>query len=90
MNQPVLPELPGTNPTTKEYTSRTHGSSHICRRGWLCGISMRGETLRPVKVLCPSVGESQEREAGVGGLVSRGEGWIRGIFRGVMLKGDKI
>jgi hypothetical protein len=32
---------------------------------------MGGEALGPVKVLCPSVGEFQGQEAGVGGLVSR-------------------
>ena len=50
---------------------------------------MGGEALDPVKVLCPSVGECQDREAGVGGLVSRGRGngiwgfseekWVKGI-----------
>jgi hypothetical protein len=29
---------------------------------------------RPLKVLCPSVGECQGQEVGVGGLVSRGGG----------------
>jgi hypothetical protein len=33
---------------------------------------MGDETFGPVKVLCPSVGECQGQEAGVGGLVSRG------------------
>jgi hypothetical protein len=32
---------------------------------------MRGETLGPVKVLCPSIGECQGQEAGMGELVSR-------------------
>jgi hypothetical protein len=32
---------------------------------------MRGEALGLVKALCPGVGECQDREAGVGGLVSR-------------------
>jgi hypothetical protein len=36
--------------------------------------SMGGEALGPVKALCSSVGECQDREAGVGGLVSRGRG----------------
>jgi hypothetical protein len=34
----------------------------------------------PVKVLCPSVGECQGQEAGVGGLVSRGRGNGMGVF----------
>jgi hypothetical protein len=33
---------------------------------------MGGEVLDPVKLLCPSIGECQGQEAGVGGLVSRG------------------
>jgi hypothetical protein len=33
---------------------------------------MGRETLGPVKVLCPSVGECQGQEAGVGGMVNRG------------------
>jgi hypothetical protein len=32
---------------------------------------MAREALGPVKVLCPIVGEYQDRESGVGGLVSR-------------------
>ena len=42
---------------------------------------MRGEALGLVKSLCSSVGECQDSEAGVGGLVSRGR---------EMKKGDKI
>jgi hypothetical protein len=46
---------------------------------------MGGEALGPVKAQCPSVGECQGREAGVGELVSRGrgrgsEGWDRGFL----------
>jgi hypothetical protein len=36
--------------------------------------STGGEALGPVKVLCPSVGECQGQEVGVGGLGSRGRG----------------
>ena len=35
---------------------------------------MGGEALGPVKAQCSCVGECQAREAGVGGLVSRGRG----------------
>ena len=35
---------------------------------------MGGQTLGPVKVLCPSIGECLGQEAGVGGLGSRGNG----------------
>jgi hypothetical protein len=42
-----------------------------------------GEALGPVKAQCPSVGECQDREAGVSGLVSRGRGYgVGGFCRG--------
>ena len=40
---------------------------------------MGGEALGPVKVLCPSIGECQGQEAGVGALGSRGRGRVKGI-----------
>ena len=58
---------------------------------------MGGEALGPVKAQCPSVGECQDREAGVGGWVrehphrSRGRGdGIGGIQEGGTGKGDNI
>jgi hypothetical protein len=52
---------------------------------------MRGEALGSVKAPCPSVGECQDREAGVCGLVSREEeGWARGFSEGKQGKGDNI
>jgi hypothetical protein len=42
---------------------------------------MGGEALGPVKVLCPSIGECQYREVGVGRLVS-GVGVNRGFSEG--------
>jgi hypothetical protein len=42
---------------------------------------MGGEALGPVKVLCPSIGESQGQEVGVGGLGSRGSREGIGDFR---------
>jgi hypothetical protein len=49
--QPPEPqEPPWTKPSTKEYTLRmTHGSRHICSRGYPCCASMGGEVLGPVK-----------------------------------------
>jgi hypothetical protein len=41
---------------------------------------MRGETLGPIKVLCPSIGECQGQDVGVGGLVSRGSGGDREVL----------
>jgi hypothetical protein len=35
---------------------------------------MREEALGPVKVLCPTIGECQSQEAGVGWLVAGGLG----------------
>jgi hypothetical protein len=44
---------------------------------------MGGDTLGPVKALCPSVGECQGQEAGMGGLVSRrSRGGHRGVLKG--------
>ena len=48
---------------------------------------MRGEALGLVKD--PSVGECQDKEAGLGGLVSR-QGDEIGGFGGEMRKGDNI
>jgi hypothetical protein len=89
MNQPVPPELPGTKPPTKEYThGGTHDSSCICSRGWPCWTSMKREALGPEKARCPSVGECQDREAGVGWSVSRGrEDGIGGFQRGNQERG---
>jgi hypothetical protein len=49
---------------------------------------MGGEALGPVKAPCPSVEECQDRETGVGGLVSRGLG-LR-VFGGEARKRDDI
>jgi hypothetical protein len=66
----------GLNHKPKSTHGGTHGSSYICSRRWPSQSLMGGEALVPVKALCPSVGECQGQEAGVGGLVSRG--WGRG------------
>jgi hypothetical protein len=46
-------------------------SSCICSRGWPSWPSMGGEALGLVKIICPSTGECQGQEVGVGGLGSR-------------------
>ena len=52
---------------------------------------MGGEALGPVKAQCPSVGEFQEREAGVGRLKSRGSGdGIGGFWKGKPGKGKHL
>jgi hypothetical protein len=49
---------------------------------------MGEEALCPVKILCPSIGECQDQEAGVGGLVNRGrQGKDRGFSEGKPGKG---
>ena len=40
---------------------------------------MGGEALGPVKGLCPSIGEGQDQEAGVGGFGSRAGEVYRGL-----------
>ena len=66
------PRAPGTNHQPKSTHGGTHGFSCICSRGWPSRISVGGEALGPKKALCPSMGECQDQEAGVGGLVSGG------------------
>ena len=59
-------------------------------QGWPSGSSMGREALGPVKVLCPSIGECQGQEAGMGGFWSRGRERGQEIFRGETRKGDNI
>ena len=46
--------------------------------------------LGPMKARCPNIGECQDREAGLGGLVSRESGDVTGVWGGEMRKGDNI
>jgi hypothetical protein len=64
----------GLNHQPKKTHGWTHGTSCICSRGWPSRPSMGGKALGLVKIICPSIGECQGQEAGVGGLVSRGGG----------------
>jgi hypothetical protein len=50
----------------------TPGSSFIYSRGWPSRSSMGRESLGPVNVLGPGVGECQGQKSGVGGLMIRG------------------
>jgi hypothetical protein len=59
----------------------THGSSCICSRGWPSQSSMGGEAFHLAKDLCPSIGECQGQEVGVGGLGSSGGGEDGGCQR---------
>ena len=52
-------------------TPRAHISSCICSIRWPSRLSMGGEALGIAKIICPSTGEHQGQEVGVGGLGSR-------------------
>ena len=60
----------------------THSSSCICSRGWPSWSSIGGEPLGPVKVICPSIGDCQGQEAGVGRLEQEEGGGYREFWRG--------
>jgi hypothetical protein len=77
----------GLNHQPKSKHGGTHGSSHICSRGWPYLSSMGEEALGPVKAVCPSVGDCQGQEAGVGELVSRVSGMGMGFSEGKPGKG---
>ena len=63
MNEPDLPELPGTKPSTKEGVPWLQC---IYSRRWPCQTSVGGEALGPVKVHGPRVPTGGGGE-GVGG-----------------------
>ena len=65
--------------------------AYVAEDGLVGRSSMAGEALGSVKVLCPSIGECQGQEVGVGGLVSRGrrEG-IEGFQRGTQERGQHL
>jgi hypothetical protein len=56
----------GLNHQPKSTRGGTHGSRCICSRGLPYLVSMGGEALGPVEARCPSVGECEGTEAGVG------------------------
>jgi hypothetical protein len=79
----------GLNHQPKCTHGGTHGSNHICSRGWLFETSMGGEALGIVKAWYPNVGECQDRGAGVCGLVNRGmREHGRGFRRGNQERGN--
>jgi hypothetical protein len=61
----------GLNHQPKSTHAGAHGSNYICNRGWPSRVTVGGEFLGPVMALCPSVGECQGQEEGVGWLVNR-------------------
>jgi hypothetical protein len=66
------PELLECKPTSKGYTRGTHGSNHICSRGWPCWASMGEEALGLRRLDASVKGEFEGQEAGMGGWVGRG------------------
>ena len=61
-------------------TPRAPVSSCICSRRWPSWLSLGGEALGLSKIICPSTGECQGQDEGVGGLRSRA-GEFLGDFR---------
>jgi hypothetical protein len=59
-------ELTSTSPPSQSCVS-----SCICSRGWPSQPSMGGEALGIANFICPTTGECQGQEVGVGGLRSR-------------------
>jgi hypothetical protein len=75
-----------TTTTTKNTPGGICGSIYICSREWPSQASMGGEALRPLKALCPSIGECQAQEWGWVG--EHGEwGEYRGFSEGKLGKG---
>ena len=70
----TLQKSQGLNHQPKSTHGGTHGSIHICSRGWPCQSSVGGQALGLVKAQCPNEGKCQDQEAGVHGLVSRERG----------------
>ena len=69
----ILKELKGEDQQYElTITPQSCASSCICSRGWPSWPSMGGEDLGLGNIPCPSIGECQGQEAGVGGLGSRG------------------
>ena len=82
----VTKELKGSATLQEEQqyeltsTPQSCVSSCKCSRGWPSQPSMGGEALGLSKVICPSTGECQGQEAGMGGLGSRVGGGYRGAL----------
>jgi hypothetical protein len=64
----------------KKEIPQSYVSSCICSRGWPSWPSMGGEVFGLAKIICPSTGECQGQEVGVGGLGSRVVEGYRGLW----------
>jgi hypothetical protein len=72
----VCNPIRGTTIWTNEYPPRACVFSCICSREWPNRTLMEGEALGLAKIICPSTGECQGQEVGVGGLGSRAGGRV--------------
>ena len=61
--------------------------AYVAEDGLPSWPSMGGEALGFVKIICPSTGECQGQESGVGGLGSRAGGGYRGLLERKLRKG---
>ena len=83
----------GLDHQPKRTYGGTHGSSHICDRGWPCWTSVGEVALGPDGFCRPIVGKCQGRKTGVGGWYGRAYieaeegGWDRGFLEGRPGKG---
>ena len=71
----------------KKEIPQSYVSSCICSRGWPSWLSMGGETLGLVKIICLSTGECQGEEVGMDGFGSRARGGYRGLLERKLGKG---
>ena len=67
MNQPLPPVLPGTKPPTKGYTWKDSAPAAYVAEEDLVGHHWEERPLGIANFICPSTGECQGQEAGVGG-----------------------
>jgi hypothetical protein len=74
MNQQYPESSQGLNHQPKDTSEGNHVSSHICSRGWPFGTSVKRRSPWSWERLMPQCRGCQDREAGVGGLVSKGMG----------------
>jgi hypothetical protein len=76
----VCNPIGGTTILSNQYPPQSSVSNCICSIRWSSRQSVGGEALGLVKIICPSTGECQGQEAGVGGLGSRVGGAYRGFW----------
>jgi hypothetical protein len=86
----------GRDDYKKEYIpmdgKQSHPLLHMQLEPWVPSCVLFGwRFICPETALCPSIGEFQDREAGLGGLVSRGKGdGLGGFQRGNKERGFNL